>query len=273
MIETQTASFFTVIFVILVILVLRKITKGVAQKKSNEQKQHSYDDSYTSTNYGHPTESNYIDALLGLFSSIMKADGVVLKSELYVVKQFLRSNLSQAATLDALAKLKTLLETPYDIEEKTIAWAQTIRRCTNSETRMNILYTLIEIAMVDGAISDSEQEVIINIGNIFGIDTFSIQLLEGIIAQIYHRSTNSQYDNKQFTQAQNSSALEKAYETLGLTADVDDETVKRTYRKLAATNHPDRFANESVEKQQAATEKFQAINEAYEYIRQARGIK
>lgn|GEM_PF-2001672 len=57
------------------------------------------------------------------------------------------------------------------------------------------------------------------------------------------------------------------YETLGLQPDASLEEVKRAYRTLAKTWHPDRFTHDPGLKQQAE-EKIKAINHAYEFLRQ-----
>ncbi|MDQ3242262.1 MAG: DnaJ domain-containing protein, partial [Gemmatimonadota bacterium] len=52
------------------------------------------------------------------------------------------------------------------------------------------------------------------------------------------------------------------YETLGVARGASDEEIKKAYRRLAMTNHPDRN-NGSRE----AEEKFKQITEAYDVLR------
>lgn len=273
------ASFIGTLFLFVILYWVFRGVIRLIMLFSGLSRQQSRSRSYTQDRFNDtPSQTDFLDAILGLFASVMKADGVVLKSELYVVKQYLRNNLSQEDTLKALAQLKTLLDTPFTTEEKALEWAHTIRTCTNANVRMNILFTLIEIAMVDGQLSPREHEIIMNIGQVFGINAYTVQALENMVAGIYGQRFGGQQQGnysgyEQTARPSQSSALAKAYETLGLQSDADDETVKRTYRKLAAANHPDRFANESAETQRQATETFQAINEAYEYIKAARGMK
>ncbi|WP_051036384.1 J domain-containing protein [Pleurocapsa sp. PCC 7327] len=56
------------------------------------------------------------------------------------------------------------------------------------------------------------------------------------------------------------------YEILGLIPNASPEEVKKAYRQLAKTWHPDRFPNNSQEQKEAA-EKFKKILEAYEVLR------
>ena len=48
--------------------------------------------------------------------------------------------------------------------------------------------------------------------------------------------------------------------------------MKKAYRRMAMKYHPDKVANAGEEIRQQATDKFRAINEAYEHIKQQRGI-
>jgi DnaJ like chaperone protein len=63
-----------------------------------------------------------------------------------------------------------------------------------------------------------------------------------------------------------------AYTALEITPSATDEEVKKAYRRMAMKYHPDKVANAGEEIRQQATDKFRAINEAYEHIKQQRGI-
>lgn len=56
--------------------------------------------------------------------------------------------------------------------------------------------------------------------------------------------------------------------TLGLTKPVSKAQLKKTYRKLAKTYHPDQFAaaHHSASDREIAAEKMLAINEAYDWL-------
>ncbi len=56
------------------------------------------------------------------------------------------------------------------------------------------------------------------------------------------------------------------YEILGVSKTASDEDIKKAYRKLAITLHPDRFANATDAEKKAAEEKFKEINKAYEVL-------
>jgi DnaJ like chaperone protein len=60
---------------------------------------------------------------------------------------------------------------------------------------------------------------------------------------------------------------------LEVAATATDEELKKAYRRLAAKHHPDKVAHLGEEVQQAAKEKFQQLNQAWEQVKKVREIK
>jgi len=69
--------------------------------------------------------------------------------------------------------------------------------------------------------------------------------------------------------------LAAAYATLGVTASEDDAAVTRAYRRQMSQNHPDKLAASGLPPamMEVAKEKTQRIREAWEIIRDARGLR
>jgi DnaJ-class molecular chaperone len=57
--------------------------------------------------------------------------------------------------------------------------------------------------------------------------------------------------------------MKNYYEILGVAEDIEDNDLKKAYRKLAKEWHPDKFSQASEEEKAQASEKFKTINEAY----------
>jgi DnaJ-domain-containing protein 1 len=66
--------------------------------------------------------------------------------------------------------------------------------------------------------------------------------------------------------------LDEAYQVLGVSAATSDAELKKAYRNLASQYHPDKLVGQGLPSFmiQSTTECFQAIQSAYEYIREAR---
>jgi DnaJ like chaperone protein len=67
--------------------------------------------------------------------------------------------------------------------------------------------------------------------------------------------------------------LDSAYKVLGVDNNASDDEIKKAYRKLAVKFHPDKVAHLGEDIQRNAKERFQKLNEAYEKIKKARGMK
>ena len=68
-------------------------------------------------------------------------------------------------------------------------------------------------------------------------------------------------------------SVSDAYDILGVSENVPVEEVKKAYRALAIKYHPDNAANLGDEAIRQATESMKQINEAWEVVKMARGIK
>ena len=63
------------------------------------------------------------------------------------------------------------------------------------------------------------------------------------------------------------------YSTLGVNRNATEDDIKKAYRKMAVTYHPDKVAQMGEEYQKGAKEKFQKIQDAYEALKKRRGFK
>lgn len=58
----------------------------------------------------------------------------------------------------------------------------------------------------------------------------------------------------------------KAYEVLGLDPSADEDTIKKTYKKLASKYHPDKHVGADEAKRKEVEAKFKEAKEAYEFL-------
>lgn len=70
-----------------------------------------------------------------------------------------------------------------------------------------------------------------------------------------------------------SSELENAYKILEITSSATNEEVKRAYKSIIFRWHPDRFSTQGEEAVRNATDTTKIINQAYDTICKARGMK
>ena len=187
-------------------------------------------------------------SIIVLIACVIKSDGRVLKSEINYIKPFLLKTFGEAGAKQALLLLKELLK--QDIDAKAVA--QQIGQHINYSTRLELVHLLLAVANADGELHELELEIISSIFMNMSVQDADYQS----ILALYQRSKDANW----------------AYTALEITPSATNEEVKKAYRRMAMKYHPDKVANAGEEIRQQATDKFRAINEAYEHIKQQRGI-
>ena len=187
-------------------------------------------------------------SIIVLIACVIKSDGRVLKSEINYIKPFLLKTFGEAGAKQALLLLKELLK--QDIDAKAVA--QQIGQHINYSTRLELVHLLLAVANADGELHELELEIISSISMNMSVQDADYQS----ILALYQRSKDANW----------------AYTALEITPSATNEEVKKAYRRMAMKYHPDKVANAGENIRQQATDKFRAINEAYEHIKQQRGI-
>ena len=128
----------------------------------------------------------------------------------------------------------------------------------------------VEVAMAEGHLSGAKRVAMRHVFQVCGVsasvfDQFERQSQAG-------RSYQSYTYNQQ--RADPKAQLKDAYSLLEVTTSATDAEVKKAYRRMMSKHHPDRMMAKGVppEMIKLANQKTQQIKEAYEYIKQARGI-
>lgn len=81
-------------------------------------------------------------------------------------------------------------------------------------------------------------------------------------------------NNSQRPTGNHNQDLLKAYNILGVTAEMTEDEIRRTYKKLASQLHPDKLMSQGLPQDQlnATTERFKQIQAAYAFIKKYRSI-
>ncbi len=195
-----------------------------------------------------PTQGDIRISILVLMSCVMKADGHVRRDELNIAKRFLLQQYGEEGAKEALQILKKLLEQNINYVEI----AAQIRQYVNYSTRLEIVHLLLELAFADHVYASQEEYVISRTSDALGV------------SQADYRSLLALYGKQKDPNW--------AYQALEIEPSATDDEVKKAYRRMAMKYHPDKVASAGEDMKQKATEKFRAINEAYEYIKTLRGI-
>lgn len=202
------------------------------------------------TNHGRrrATQGDISVSIIVLLACVIKADGRVLKSEINFIKPFLLRTFGEERAKQALALLKQLLTEDID----PVAVSRQMAQYINYSTRLEFVRLLLEVSNSDGDIAPQELNIIELIATNMAVQPADYQSLLALYQR--HKDVNW------------------AYTALEISPAATNDEVKKAYRRMAMKYHPDKVANASEELRKQATDKFRGINEAYEHIKQQRGM-
>jgi DnaJ like chaperone protein len=195
-----------------------------------------------------------------LSAAVMKADNKIMKSELDFVKTYLVQQFGQTHAKELLAALKEVLKTDVPVRQVCLQ----IRANMSHAMRLQLLHYLFGIGYSDGVVGRVELNTLNTIARYLGIsqkDFFSINAMFG--------GGSSQSGSRP---GSSSIGISASYKILEIDAKATDSEVKKAYRKMAKKYHPDKVAALGPEFQNAAKEKFQKVQQAYEEVKDSRGM-
>lgn len=186
-------------------------------------------------------------SLLFLSAVVIKADGKILQKELDYVRNYFVKMYGKDRANNAFKLFKGIIN---DSTLSTKEVCEQIKDHMSLESRNQLIHFLFSIANADGHVANVEVNTIRNIANYLDLKASSF---DSIKAMFYNDS-------------------ESAYQILEVTRSDDNDTIKKSYRKLVKKHHPDKVAHLGEEHLKGAQEKFQKIQEAYETIKKERDL-
>ena len=239
--------------------------------------------SYGGGSYGRPSGAHRYSntgsaddlsaALLVLIAAVMKADSVVRKSELELVKRFLVSNYGEEKAKELLLKLRDMQQEDFPINDI----CQQIKQNTDYTTRYHMLDFLFSIADADGEVTFQEQSLLRTISNRLGINARDfLSIMARHVAGNFGGFGGGRSGGSGSGSSRSSSSTgytKDPYKVLGLDSTATDEEIKKAYRRLAMKYHPDKVEGLGEEVKKNAEAQFREINEAYETLKNLRGFK
>lgn len=194
-----------------------------------------------------PTQrGDFVASLLVLTAAVMKADKKIMKSELDYVRQFFLKQFGETQTDQQMLILREILKQEIPLRDVCMQ----IKQNMDYAARLQLIHFLFGVASADNQVNADEVAVIEEIARYLNIQ---INDVTSIKAMFYKD-------------------IESAYKILEVSPTATDEELKKAYRKMALKYHPDKVHQLGDDIQNAAKEKFQKLNAAYEQIKKERGI-
>ena len=199
----------------------------------------------SSSGKGHAPKTRHGDfviSVLVLLAKVMKADGKLLKSELDYVKNFLKQQFGVLQARELMMVFKDILDQEYPLRDV----CRQIQRSMDHPSRLELIHILYGLSAADGDVHEKEVQVIQAIANYLNIN-------------------KNDYESIKATFAKDKDA---PYRILEIDASANEEEVKKAFRKMANKYHPDKVSHLGKEMQDLAEEKFKAVNDAYQQIKE-----
>ena len=192
---------------------------------------------------------------LGAFSMLAKlaqADGRVSEEEMDSIEHFMVHDLqlNQQSRSVAITIFNTALQAPGTFQDFARQFYDHFR--FQPQLLDLMIDIMLRVSIADGVLSDSEEQLIQS-----AVHTFNL--------------SDSQYSA---IRSRYVSDVDKYYAILGCSRSDPDDQIKRQYRKLVHEYHPDKIASKGLPEEftRLAEEKFREIQQAYDAVKNERGI-
>lgn len=188
--------------------------------------------------------------VIALGAKMAKADGVVTRVEIEAFKDVFKIPPGEMASVARV----------FDLAKQDVAGFESYAKQLhglfardNPQLLRDVLEGLFHIAKADDMIHPAEEDYLSAVAGYFGISETEFR---------YIRARHV-LDPKR-----------NPYDVLEISPKVNDDELKRHYRRLVVENHPDKLIARGVPSEfvEIANQKLAAINEAYDEIRKERGL-
>ena len=192
-------------------------------------------------------------AAFSMLAKLVQVDGRVTKEEIVSIEDFMEKDLRlNAQSRNAAVHIfRTALDAPGTFVDFA---SQFYGQFHNQPQMLELMVDIqLRVAVSDGSMTHGEETLILSAVDIFNFSTLRFERLK------------SQYVQ----------TADKSYAVLGCSPDDSDDQVKGCYRQRVQEYHPDKIAAKGLPEEftRFAHDKFREIQEAWERIKAARGIK
>lgn len=206
---------------------------------------------------------------------VAKADGRVSEQDIEAARRIFRQfNLNEADTRAAMEFYTRGKDAAFDLDG---AMAELAGACRGrAEVLRMFLGIQLRAAILGDGLGGPARALLQRAAAALGIGAMEFAHLE-ILARLEAQAAGwgPGAAGGPRGQAPRRDALADAYEVLEVPATATDAEVKRSYRRLMSKNHPDKLVARGLPESmlEVAKQKTQAIQAAYERVREARGMR
>lgn len=202
--------------------------------------------------YHEEAQMTFFVATFSMLAKVAHADGRISPEEIQAVEDFMANelNLTPESKRFAVEIFETAINSPMAFQDFA---GQFYHQFHNQPRLLDLMIdVLLRLSVADGALSDSEEKLISSAARTF-------------------RFSEQKYNE---LKARYAPDFEKYYAILGIHSRASDDEIKRQYRKLVKEYHPDKIASKGLPEEfnKFANDKFREIQDAYDAVKQERGM-
>lgn len=209
----------------------------------------------------------FFTATFSVMGAVAKADGRVSPDEIALAEVVMAEmDLSAEMRKTAVRLFNEGKSAGFPLDEVIDQFRDECRR------RQSLMQMFIELqlqaAYADGAMDAAEERLLLHICRRLGFSELAFRQMERMIQAERHFGGAG-------TAPKTGPTLADAYDVLGVTPETHDEEVKKAYRRLMNQHHPDKLVAKGLpeEMMKVAEQKTKEIRQAYERIKEDRGIR
>jgi DnaJ like chaperone protein len=214
-------------------------------------------------------QTAFFTATFSVMGHLAKADGRVSEDEIAMARKVMdQMDLNQKLRQTAIRLFEEGKKEDFPLDDVLEQFRQECHR------RLTLIQMFVEIqlqaAYADGVLHQAEEQLLLHMCQRLNIPEGLFRQLEQMIKAERHYGGAGRAAPKPA-----GPSLDDAYAILMLSPKSSDAEVKRAYRRLLSQHHPDKLVSKGLpeEMMKIAAQKTHEIRQAYEQIKQARGMR
>jgi DnaJ like chaperone protein len=214
-------------------------------------------------------QTAFFTATFSVMGHLAKADGRVSEDEIVMARRVMdQMDLNYKLRQTAIRLFEEGKKADFPLNDVLDQFRQECHR------RLTLIQMFVEIqlqaAYADGVLHGAEESLLLHICQRLNIPEALFRQLEQMIKAERHYGGAGRATRKP-----TGPSLDDAYAILMISPKSSDAEVKRAYRRLLSQHHPDKLVSKGLpeEMMKIAAQKTHEIRQAYEQIKQARGLR
>jgi DnaJ like chaperone protein len=218
--------------------------------------------------------ATFFRAAFSIMGHVAKSDGRVSEQDIAAARRIFRQfSLGEADTRAAMELFTQGKQPGFDAEAML---AELVDACRGREAvlRMFLEIQMRAALMADG-LGGATRQALVRVAATLGIGAGEFAHLEAFLRFQAQAGAYGAGGARPGPTPGGSTTLGEAYEVLGVAPGASDAEVKRAYRRQMSENHPDKLVARGLPESmlEVAKQKTQAIQAAWERVRESRGMR